>query len=465
MNEVKTEKTTTENLYDYFLNDLTDPFPDNLSFIYTNCILVEILYKDRILKRLLKKDIQDNYFDEHGYFKEEQRYTLDGKHIVFAHKGNITKQEVYLKYRPELPGLQFVANALNEAIYGFYLTSFLLKFTILSNNESYPVLLSLNLGPSVKSIYGSNFSELESKLDSDLFTRKCLVTSLLNPADETAANLSVQITSDDRVLLVSHDEELIFQNPYYSCSHRNPIHSKSLGKEKPYKIRVKSLIFCLDTMNDSPCQKAIHDFLQINIDNFIKQLLKQLIYYNYAVINDDNSLGLFQTKEADLFFDLQKGDPCYLKAAFKELDIPKLYIKLKMMQERLRISRLSNHFSILAIAEPVLFYEYKKLHRHFKTTRERYEYLIKFHQKKYDRCFFTIHNFYQKKADEDNSSKAAEALAKIENQFFTSQNNGYFFDNIHKYISSGYFFSDIKRIETNINQVEIRLAKIFLPTS
>jgi len=71
----------------------------------------------------------------------------------------------------------------------------------------------------------------------------------------------------------------------------------------------------------------------------------------------------------------------------------------------------------------------------------------------------------KKKADEDNSSKAAEALAKIENQFFTSQNNGYFFDNIHKYISSGYFFSDIKRIETNINQVEIRLAKIFLPTS
>jgi hypothetical protein len=188
----------------------------------------------------LKREIAESVFDEDGNFRRMNKYGVRNVCSV-----RVDGQLFFLKKDPEAPGIEHAVQLLSEMFLGKgVVRSKLLRFHQRGINASYPVLLSEGIeGENLRDVLRKNSSTL--KLDWRAFSQLFVLHLLSNPEDASLGNF---ILTGKGNTLVSVDNDHSFLPTFAT-------------KNDFTKLLTKSIVFCLDQMND-PIHPAIREIIE-----------------------------------------------------------------------------------------------------------------------------------------------------------------------------------------------------------
>ena len=218
------------------------------------------LNNDTIKRGYLKKQYVNLLFEsETGMPKNDNLKVKKGKKLVFLLKDNNNKHIAYLKFYPDYPLRQQAVDDLCLRLSGYSCMNTLVKLKHSKRPDiCHPVLISEPIGIENKETFdhwNRNINEIDSNLDSFLFSWKFIETYLIQPRDDKGDNLSVnKLTRNNKYYLVAIDSDLTFGYKILNL------------KEEP---NTYSLIYLLNAMNNKLNPAVIQMYLNLDLDKVI----------------------------------------------------------------------------------------------------------------------------------------------------------------------------------------------------
>jgi WD40 repeat protein len=284
--------------------------------------------------------------------KLDKRTYPEANHPV--HRLIYGKEDVHLKFYPELPGIEIAVNQLSKRLLmgkGKEVTLVKLQY----KDQVEPVLLS-------STIHGYNLSNQQAcltrleKIDPEAFTESMLLTVVTNPDDAKPDNhiLMPHINRSGyyRYALVDVDLDHAFQEPLVT---------NFRGQSK---LNVKSIVYCCDAMKKSAEPAVAKRLLELDPYQVLKSWLEEL-----AAL-DEAHWALFKTpigeNKSTLIERYLKRNPLEkstLPILLEGVMVRELYEKLCRIQRHLtkllETEELPSHCELLGLIEPNLSLRYE----------------------------------------------------------------------------------------------------------
>jgi WD40 repeat protein len=301
--------------------------------------------------RYLRGDVARQLVSD-GKLKLDKRSYPEANHPV--HRLIYGKEDVHLKFYPELPGIEIAVNQLSKRLLlgkGKEVTLAKLQY----KDQVEPVLLS-------STIHGYNLSDQQAclprlkQIDPKTFTEAMLFTVVTNPDDAKPDNhiLMPHITRSGyyRYALVDVDPDHAFQEALVT---------NHWGQSK---LNVKSIVYCCDAMKKPIEPAAVACLLELDPYQVLKSWLEELTALDGA------HWTLFKTpidkNKSTLIERCLKRNPLEkstLPILLEGVMVRELYEKLCRIQRHLTVlleaSELPNHFELLGLIEPNLGLRYE----------------------------------------------------------------------------------------------------------
>lgn len=263
---------------------------------------------------------------------------------------------IYFKEYPELPGLEEAVGRLTRMILGFGA-----PFTELVRINNKPVMLSQGIqGRNLLDVL-KNEPELLKQLDLESVSGLILLAMLTNPEDGKPDNYIVEPHLDKyRLVCVDNDHAFV-----PAVGRQTP--EDAQDQTKQLVVQVKSVLYCLDQMNEEIPASIKKLFLNINPYTLLKEWLTGL-----QTLQDNYTQKLFKGSHDHGF--LRGHDNCCLKVSFPYNGIKDLFQKFLYMRD---IFSLSNHklthIGLLERLEHFLAQRYAPLLRENISVYERFK--------------------------------------------------------------------------------------------
>ncbi|MGL6029812.1 MAG: ankyrin repeat domain-containing protein, partial [Legionella sp.] len=205
---------------------------------------------------LLNPNVLAKMWDSKGH--KLMTSTLPGNHPVYY----LEEQGVYCKLYPGLPGINDALHYLYRRLFGAtgglpWSITGLLKL----GNKSIPVIISEDAGEKIKDQHLNNLNHYE-------LSKLILFSIITNPEDGKSDNYTVKRNANNTysVFSVDNDQGLVsgtIDSNFFIFSSN--------------KLSVKSILFCLNLMNQQLHPQAVSEFLALNCVELIKGWLNDLV--------------------------------------------------------------------------------------------------------------------------------------------------------------------------------------------
>ncbi len=278
----------------------------------------------------LSDELSNKLWDKLKHRPQPQKFL--GNHPVY----HLPEYGIYCKLYPGLPGVTDALQHLYRRIFSVssgmpWSVSGLLKV----DNQTIPVLLSEDAGTFIE----DNDQRL-NKLDSYSLGKLIIFTMLTNTEDGKPDNYTLKQNEKGLydIYLVDSDHGLV----------------ESIN-EKTNKMAVKSVLFCLDAMNEPLNGEVIDEFLQIQPIDALRFWIKDLIQLadQYDVLFGE--YAEICSKQKDL-------NRCsYLQMVLPMANVLRISYKLQRLQELLRADSSSSPLVLLSDLEPNLAKVYEPM--------------------------------------------------------------------------------------------------------
>ncbi|MBW8308768.1 MAG: SEL1-like repeat protein [Candidatus Paracaedibacteraceae bacterium] len=311
---------------------------------------------NRSLKEAYKKQIFD-----HSQFKSIYQ---TGRDLGLIEVGN---QGWFFKRYPA-SGMEAAVNLLTRFLFpeiGFY--------TTLANINDEPYLISLargrdptyprNTKDPFQAYRTNNLAEVLKRypkklnyLDSYYLSQSILMAMLINPEDGKPNNYIIEPSSRDpkRYRLISIDNDQAFAPEL-----------TQVGPSINPQVRVKSILFCLDQMQEKIDPKVIQKILAIDPYPVLISWLKELnqIHTSYQ--------SLFSEPQRKSFAERNS----YIEIPFQKNDARLIAQKLIKMQLLLKDNPNLTHLGLLKEVSPLAYHHYRRAFKEHKnkSVQERFE--------------------------------------------------------------------------------------------
>jgi tetratricopeptide (TPR) repeat protein len=275
-----------------------------------------------------------------------------GRHIVSKIK--INKQAIYVKFFPELPGVEEAIRMLAVQLFGGCTAqSELFRFQD-RDGQIYSILMSQEVpGQNLHEVLMNRRDDFLMKLDSYRFTQLFFLSLLVNPEDGKPDNyiLSPYISKDCKASyqIICIDNDHSFVPP--------------IVKEKgARKIQVKTIVYCLEQARHLLHPKAIQEFLKLPPERELTSWLEKL---NYRQLRYEQ---LFPYKERQSLLDTES----VTQIPFPRGSMAELYCRWRRMQEVLENTPNISGLDLLIRVEPILGIQYKSMFDRWPSAMERF---------------------------------------------------------------------------------------------
>ncbi|WP_032113170.1 hypothetical protein [Candidatus Paracaedibacter symbiosus] len=282
-------------------------------------------------ERSLRPEIEAQLFDEQG---QVRRSNTHGRRDVarVEYQGRV----LYFKHLPELPGFEYAMYRLHEKLIGHGIApSELVKV----GNQTFLVSLGIE-GQNLHDVI-NNTPELLSKIEPRSLSGMMLMTMLTNPEDAKADNfiLAPLPFQKDQYQLVSIDNDHSFM----------PTLARTTEDPRKAVLQVKSILYCLDQMQQSVSQDIQALFHSLDPYKVLKGWLEELNQL-------DNYEKLFSNEEARSL----STQGCVVSIPFKAQMVAQAYDKMVRLQDMFvpksttRSTKSLSHQQVLLQLEPLL---------------------------------------------------------------------------------------------------------------
>lgn len=260
---------------------------------------------------------------------------------------------LYLKVRPELPGVEAAVRELARLLFGVNAMPYveLVRWSkkvpgTKGLGPGTPVLVSQGVsGLTLQEVFAEKRDpELERRLlgnlEPDALSEALLIALLTMPEDGKPDNYICEPTGTGQYRLIGIDNDHAFAPP--------------VATEKGHKeLKVKCCLFCLDQMMDQVTEKTRNAILYIDavalIRKWIMVLKKRHAAHARLFCNEEEVIRLLRDKK----------EPCALGVPFRTGAVKRLCDKLVRMQNLLNASPNCTHLELMAEVEPMLAVRYR----------------------------------------------------------------------------------------------------------
>jgi Leucine-rich repeat (LRR) protein len=256
-------------------------------------------------------------------------------------------QTVYLKFFPELPGLEEAIGDLTRRTIGFGAPHGDLFRWV----DGRPVWISQGVeGKTLETVLRENPQALNN-LDPVSTAQMILMAMLTNPEDGKPDNYIVSSLPDTlgayRLICVDNDHGFV---PAFV---RETPEIKGFANKKVIPVaQVKTILYCLPHMLRPLPDIVREQFLEINIDDLLKGWLYHLDTHNTKY------KGLYDDDDFDLVTDLLENHESFIGIPFQQGAIAHLYSKFLKLQDILEAIPSLTPLMLLAKLEPRLAKRY-----------------------------------------------------------------------------------------------------------
>ncbi len=275
----------------------------------------------RLEKGYLLNEFVDVLFDSKTGYPKTNGHEKKGKKLVILLRKNNQKL-VYCKFYPDYPLRQQAVDGLCKRLSGFSCMNTLVKLKHFKQPDmGHPVLISEPLGNMNETTldeWKNKILNVESNLDSYLFSWKFIETYLIQPRDDKGDNLCVNKLRDKCYYLVSIDSDLTF------------------GYKFNYNLKepsLYSLIYLCDSMKNKINPGVLKMYLSLDLDELLLEWVNDLMRKNFT-INE-----LFSQKDFKHINNL-KGktwnsfcSTCNLKQLFTQSDLIDLNNRMHKLKD------------------------------------------------------------------------------------------------------------------------------------
>ena len=303
--------------------------------------------------RLLKPELAQQLIDKHGHLLKKPLAAGQRLTYPLTLEGDTTPT-FYAKVYPEFPGMQIAVDTLcallsgasgNAILTHLYLPQKTGPFKKSRHFKPYPLLLSKSLGDTLQQRFASNTNL--HPLDTYSFTWKLIETLLIHPEDDKPDNIALQSFTtplgQPAYRLVSFDADHAFTEAVLEKKHPMRLSQELL-------VQLKSIVLCLNTMNQPLNPHAIAEFLSLDAASVLEQWLNHCHQFNQQLFKPE---GLFSPDIMKTFYE-HVSSPAFLPIAFVEGMIADLYQRWHRLRLALASQRFDSHHELLAFVNPFL---------------------------------------------------------------------------------------------------------------
>ena len=303
--------------------------------------------------RLLKPELAQQLIDKHGHLLKKPLAAGQRLTYPLTLEGDTTPT-FYAKVYPEFPGMQIAVDTLcallsgasgNAILAHLYLPQKKGPFKKSRHFKPYPLLLSKSLGDTLQKSFASS-TDLHL-LDTYSFTWKLIETLLIHPEDDKPDNIALQSFTtplgQPAYRLVSFDADHAFAEAVLEKKHPMRLSQELL-------VQLKSIVLCLNTMNQPLNPDAIAEFLSLDTASVLEQWLNHCHQFNHQLFKPE---GLFSPDIMKTFYE-HASSPTFLPIAFVEGMIADLYQRWHRLRLALSSQRFDSHHDLLAFVNPYL---------------------------------------------------------------------------------------------------------------
>ena len=303
--------------------------------------------------RLLKPELAQQLIDKNGHLLKKPLAAGQRLTYPLTLEGDTTPS-FYAKVYPEFPGMQIAVDTLCALLSGASGNAILTHLYLPQKKghlkksrhfKPYPLLLSKSLGDTLQQSFASN-TDLHP-LDTYSFTWKLIETLLIHPEDDKPDNIALQSFTtplgQPAYRLVSFDADHAFAEAVLEKKHPMRLSQELL-------VQLKSIVLCLNTMNQPLNPDAIAEFLSLDAASVLEQWLNHCHQFNHQLFKPE---GLFSPDIMKTFYE-HTSSPAFLPIAFVEGMIADLYQRWHRLRVALASQRFDSHHELLAFVNPYL---------------------------------------------------------------------------------------------------------------
>ena len=305
--------------------------------------------------RLLKPELAQQLIDKHGHLLTKPLAAGQRLTYPLTLEGQTTPA-FYAKVYPEFPGMQIAVDALCALLSGLCGNAILAQLYLpqktgrLKKNrhfKPYPLLLSRSLGDTLQKNFEKKDAQQLAQLDTYSFTWKIIETLLIHPEDDKPDNIALQSfqtpTGKTAYRLVSFDADHAFAEAVIEKKHPMRLSQELL-------VQLKSILLCLDHMNQPLNPYAITEFLSLEPASVLEQWLNHCHQFNQQLFKPN---PLFSPQAMKAFYEHSKS-PAFLPIAFVEGMTADLYQRWHRLRLALTSQHFDSHHHLLAFMNPYL---------------------------------------------------------------------------------------------------------------
>jgi tetratricopeptide (TPR) repeat protein len=320
--------------------------------------------KGNLINKSLCAFIANQLFTVDGKLNHDAKVKKNCNHWVKPIYNEQGELIFYAKAFPEYPGLQLMADSLSFYLRRRGLMTRLCKITHPQHKKPYVILFSEALPEDLEArmSHDPGLADLEQHLDDYAFTTKFFETLFLSFEDEQPPNATAVPVS--QVLNCNNNEK------YYELRGHDKDHllAEAVVKQgSQIKVKMKSIVFCFDSMLKPLNKAAIEDILALDPYQCLQDVLQTLTIYNKAYLKTSDRSGnqskgsVFTEQEITEFAKIGKNY-CYIPACFRAGDIAKLYQRICRIKAVFQLDQPPlAHIDLLFLIEPRLAEQYGKL--------------------------------------------------------------------------------------------------------
>ncbi|EGC40355.1 hypothetical protein DICPUDRAFT_146688 [Dictyostelium purpureum] len=329
---------------------LNQLFPLENTITTNNNKSIKYLETDGTLRRVISEEYWKKLFDQDGTPKKTNENGKRAVTLIEDEYGN----GIYLKFKPQFPGIEYAVQILSEQIFGENLTT----NSELGLINSIPVLLSQKISGEVLVDILNQSSDVINEIESSNISKQIILSIIINNSDGNLGNYIVvpkYNNLNNRIIykMFSIDNDQSFMPP------------KAIGFINYLKpIQADTVLFLFDQMNHIVHQNIINCFKDLDIYNILEKWLENLITYH------NKMLKLFSSKKKEL----KQKKETIIGVSFNNGMIVHLYSKLKRLQQLLKdnTKETITHIDLLSNLEPFIAKRYKPYLNLKISIKERY---------------------------------------------------------------------------------------------
>lgn len=290
---------------------------------------------------VLQSKIKDELLDEKGNFRK----TLINKALHNVVKIAVEGSNLYVKAYPEMPGMTYLIENLHHRLIGHGTCFSELVKLERPGKPPIPLLISPEIpGPTLDIVF-REYPERLRYLDRCKFSQLAWLAMLTNPEDGLPTNYIFQENEGKGPTLTSidHDHALFpaFAEEVQDLrktlrpvleSGKFDKEALALNKKAEIKLQVKTILFCLDLMQEPMDPEARELFLQLDLSGILMELLKtaQLQNNYYSMLFDEKTIqGFHEIQKKNLFQPFRIGrEHCTIPIPLKAGDAILIYKKM-----------------------------------------------------------------------------------------------------------------------------------------